>query len=406
MIIEHIKSMLSSKKSKTDEEIIRKKPIRQLKKQRSQERMRRSSISSSSENINSSYLSSPTKKSLSYEIIPNRLSIFLQKGGGSGGGGGLEKRGENIKYFTIKDWFCYPDLTEYYGPSNIAHIVRFNQLLVEHFNLSKNELCLFLDRKDKQSLNGLLLVGSFLLLEMGMDILEVEMMLQKPFQEIITKTYKTEGSYSADDLPITVKDCLRGIIAFRNMNLLPPINSLCPQTILEMERVENGDMNWIVPGKILAFAGPRSDFFSVEKFIDWALLNNVRGIIRLNKGGYKAGDMKERGLEHYQMFIPDGHVPSQKDIDRFIGIAEMHWRKGEAIGVHCHAGLGRTATMIALFLIKKYNFNADYVIAILRMMRPGSVLSYQARFLECMQYSLRGEETPVECQEWLDLLLN
>lgn len=392
MIIEHIKSMLTSKERQNDPKT--QKPIRQLKKQRSQERLRRQM--STSTDI------SPTKlhsKENFHQILPDRLSILLQ--------GGCPRMGSGIKLFTIKDWFYYPDLTEYYGPSNIAHVTRFNQLLQEHFTSTSThikELCLLLDPTDKQSLNGLLLVAAFLLLEMKMEISEVDILIQKAYQQVVTKTFKTEGSYATDDLPISVKDCLNGISIFTSHNLLPPIDTLCPQTIMEMERVENGDMNWIIPGKILAFAGPRPDYFSVDKFIDWAIQNGVRGIVRLNKGGYKAKDMKERGLDHYQMFIPDGHVPTTKDIDRFFTIADNHLGRGEAIGVHCHAGLGRTATMIALFLIKKYSFSADYVIAFLRMMRPGSVLSYQARFLECMQYSIRGEETPVECREWLDLL--
>lgn len=45
------------------------------------------------------------------------------------------------------------------------------------------------------------------------------------------------------------------------------------------------------------------------------------------------------------------------------------------------AGLGRTGTMIACYLIKHYKFTADEAIAWIRICRPGSVIGHQQSWL-------------------------
>ncbi|RVE40243.1 hypothetical protein evm_015107, partial [Chilo suppressalis] len=62
------------------------------------------------------------------------------------------------------------------------------------------------------------------------------------------------------------------------------------------EKVENGDLNWIVPGKMLAFSGPhhrsRLDrgypLHSPEHYHQYFRTHNVTTIVRLNKKSYDA----------------------------------------------------------------------------------------------------------------------
>ncbi len=58
-----------------------------------------------------------------------------------------------------------------------------------------------------------------------------------------------------------------------------------------VQRVENGDFNWIVPGKFLAFAGPHNvrkvengyPQFAPDDYCDYFKSHNVTDIVRLNK---------------------------------------------------------------------------------------------------------------------------
>lgn len=56
--------------------------------------------------------------------------------------------------------------------------------------------------------------------------------------------------------------------------------------------------------------------------------------------------------------------------------------------MHCKAGLGRTGTSIAAFLIKNYRFTAPEAIAWCRICRPGSIVGPQQQFLLVKQREL------------------
>lgn len=67
-----------------------------------------------------------------------------------------------------------------------------------------------------------------------------------------------------------------------------------PREYEHYEQVEHGDLNWIVPGKILAFGGPhakRAEFYGYrtlvpEDFHDFFHKAGITAVIRLNKRVY------------------------------------------------------------------------------------------------------------------------
>lgn len=67
----------------------------------------------------------------------------------------------------------------------------------------------------------------------------------------------------------------------------------------------------------------------------------------------------------------DGTTPPDNIVTEFLSIVEKE--KG-AIAVHCKAGLGRTGSLIALFVMKHYGFPAAAFTGWIRIARPGSIL--------------------------------
>ncbi|XP_052860234.1 dual specificity protein phosphatase CDC14C [Anopheles cruzii] len=162
------------------------------------------------------------------------------------------------------------------------------------------------------------------------------------------------------------------------------------------ERVENGDLNWIVPGKLLAFCGPHKDsrvengvqLHGPEKYIEYFHLNNVTAVVRLNMKKYDAKKFTAERINHCELYFVDGGVPTNMILRRFLSFCEME--KG-AIAVHCKAGLGRTGTLIGAYIIKHFSFSALEAIAWLRICRPGSVIGQQQTWLQHSESFLFAE---------------
>lgn len=154
-----------------------------------------------------------------------------------------------------------------------------------------------------------------------------------------------------------------------------------------MQKVENGDLNWIVPQKLLAFSGPHSKskiengypLHAPEAYFPYYRKHNVTTIIRLNKKIYDARRFTDAGFHHLDLFFVDGSVPTEQIVRQFLEVVET---SAGAVAVHCKAGLGRTGTLIACFLMKHYKFTAAESIAWVRVCRPGSVIGPQQNFLE------------------------
>ena len=164
-------------------------------------------------------------------------------------------------------------------------------------------------------------------------------------------------------------------------------NQFDPKLYAQLDNPKGGDIHQICP-KFVAFKGPLSldskylqpneIALPPRKYASILGRLGVTCVVRLNEPDtYGKREFEEAGIRHYDLYFDDCTIPSVAVIQRFLGICDRE----ERVAVHCRAGLGRTGTLIALWMMKNTGFTADEAVAWLRIVRPGSVIGSQHEYL-------------------------
>ena len=144
-----------------------------------------------------------------------------------------------------------------------------------------------------------------------------------------------------------------------------------------MSQVEN--FSWLVPGVLAGLAHPGGPSYDAD--MDQAGLREALGFLReqgigaivsLTEYPLDSTTVEACGFEYLQRPVPDMEPPAIDDIETVVEFVDKASLRGIGTGVHCLAGLGRTGTMLACYLVSKGE-DASAAVARVRRERPGSV---------------------------------
>jgi len=292
-------------------------------------------------------------------------------------------------YFSIDQEFVYEPFFADFGPLNLSSVTRYCRVLdnkLKDAALADKRIIHFCSHDPKKRANAAFLIGAYRVVVLGKTAEQAF----EPFSGIYPPFLPfRDATCGVCSFQCTILDCLKGLQKAIELKWFDWVR-FDVESYDFFEKVENGDMNWIVPDKFLAFAGPcptptdADGFpaFTPEDYVPIFRDADIRLVVRLNKKQYDRRRFIDHAIKHVDLYFVDGSCPSPEIIAKFLHITE---NEPGAVAVHCKAGLGRTGTLIGLYSMKHFQWSARAFIGWNRICRPGSILGPQSQFLVDME---------------------
>jgi len=127
-------------------------------------------------------------------------------------------------------------------------------------------------------------------------------------------------------------------------------------------------MTWLVDGRLAASGMPHPEDLPVLE------RQGISAVLSLTEHSPFSGDVPE-SITHLHLPVPDMTAPSRGVLDRAVAFLSAALTGGKGVLVHCGAGLGRTGTVLAAFLVAKGE-DPGRAIRLVREARPGSIETF------------------------------
>lgn len=204
-----------------------------------------------------------------------------------------------------------------FGPLNLAQTFRFVTELDKLLKVpayQKTVVYHFCSTDSAKRANAAYLMGAFQVIAFGKTAEES----WRPFSSVYPPFADfRDASFGACSYKCTILDCLKGLEYAMKLGWFD-VKTFDLRQYEYYEKVENGDLNWVVPDKFIAFSTPNNSprdmdglrIFTPEDYIPIFKTFDVGTVIRLNKPQYDQEKFIKSGIKHYDLYFLDGSTPS------------------------------------------------------------------------------------------------
>ena len=129
------------------------------------------------------------------------------------------------------------------------------------------------------------------------------------------------------------------------------------------------NFSWLIENKLAGSAIPTSNDEA-----QWVIEQGVKSIVTVREEPLDDDWVKD--VNYLHVHSNDMGVPEFNDLVYAVDFIHRRITNNEPVMVHCLAGMGRTGTLLACYLVKYQKISAGDAIQKVREERPGSIQSY------------------------------
>jgi atypical dual specificity phosphatase len=126
--------------------------------------------------------------------------------------------------------------------------------------------------------------------------------------------------------------------------------------------------DWLIPEQLGVCVNP----MVVERAALELEGAGIRLLVNLHERPDSPELLARLGAESVHLPVPDTTAPTQDQLDQGVAAIRQALGRGERVAVHCGAGLGRSGTLLAAFLVDQGS-PAEQAMARVRAARPGAI---------------------------------
>ena len=127
--------------------------------------------------------------------------------------------------------------------------------------------------------------------------------------------------------------------------------------------------SWLIESKLAGSSIPTS----IDE-VQWMIDQGVKSIVTVREEPLDDDWVKD--VNYLHVHSNDMGVPEFNDLVHAVDFIHRRITNNEPVMVHCLAGMGRTGTLLACYLVKYQKMSAGDAIQKVREERPGSIQSY------------------------------
>lgn len=131
------------------------------------------------------------------------------------------------------------------------------------------------------------------------------------------------------------------------------------------------NFSYIIPGKLAGMARP-GVIQELEGELAVLRKHGIGAVVSLTEEALDKTALKRQRMAYLHIPLRDFSAPELKQISQFVEFVSRQNAQGQAVAAHCGAGMGRTGTMLACYLVY-LGEKAEDAVESVRTLRPGSI---------------------------------